>query len=129
MDYEGRRDLKCFYAEAGNTVLNVCRKTPLGKWGWRKVNAGKSWLKVLCAIGHKLLTYAWHIMLEHPTPNRDGEGMFVRKLARLCTAVGNERLGKLGYETRKDFYRKMTTEIYGHLPKESGNEAKASDAE
>ena len=123
MDHEGRRDLKYFYAEAGNAVLNVCRKTPLGKWGWRKVNAGKPWIKVQCAIGHKLLSYAWHIMLGHPTPNRDGEEMFVRKLVRLCSAVGKERLKKLGYKTRKDFYKKMIKEVYGNLPEENGADA------
>ena len=116
LDPEGRRDLKFFYVEAGLTVLTTCRKTPLGKWGWRRINAGKPQMKIMCAIGHKLLTYAWHIMRGDPTPNRDGELMFVRKLVRLAGLVGVERLKALGYENRKDFYRKMTDRIYGDLP-------------
>ena len=126
LDHDGRRDLKFFYVEAGNAVMNLCSKTALGKWGWRRFNSGKPKLKVLCAVGHKLLTYAWHIMLEHPTPNRDSEAMFLRKLARLCRTVGDDRLKSLGYATRKDFYRKMWECIYSHLPVQPESESASS---
>lgn len=117
LDHEGRRDLKFFYVEAGLTVMTSCAKTSLGKWGWRKFNGGKPKMKVTCAIGHKLLTYAWHVMRGDPTPNRDSELMFMRKLVRLCRVAGEKRLMGVGYASRKDFYKEMANRIYGHLPK------------
>ena len=129
LDHEGRRDLKFFYVEAGVVTLSSCQKTPIAKWGWRKINAGKPKLKVACAVGHKLLTYAWHIMRGDPTPNRDGEMMFLRKLGTLCTTVGMEKLKSLGYAKRKDFFKAMAEKVYGDLPKkeEPAKEVAESD--
>ena len=62
LDGEGRRDVKFFFTEAGQTVLTSCANTKLGKWGWKMINRGKSRNKVVCAIGRKLLTYSWHIL-------------------------------------------------------------------
>jgi len=119
LDQEGRRDLKFFYVEAGLTVMTTCANTKLGKWGWSKFNAGKPKMKVTCAIGHKLIAYAWHVMRGDPTPNRDSERMFRGKLSRLCRAAGEKRLKKLGYSKRKDFYKAMCDSVYGHLPEKT----------
>lgn len=116
LDHEGRRDLKFFYTEAGLTVLTTCAKTVTGKWGWRLINGGKPKLKVMCAIGHKLLTYAWHIMRGDPTPNRDSEIMFKNKIIRLGRVLGDAKLKKLGYSKTRDFADKVAKEVYSNLP-------------
>lgn len=116
LDGEGRHDLKFYCCEAGQTVLHLCPKSDVGKWGWAMVNRGKPKNKVVCAVGHKLVTYAWHIMRGDPTPNRDGEPMFKRKMARFYSELGKERMRELGYPTRTDFAKAMAKKFYGALP-------------
>ena len=116
LDGEGRQDLKHYCCEAGQTVLNMCSKTGVGKWGWAMVNRGKPKNKVVCAVGRKLVTHAWHIMRGDPTPNRDGEPMFKRKMARFYSELGKERMKSLGYGTRDDFADAMSKRFYGNLP-------------
>ena len=115
LDGEGRRDLKHYLCEAGQTVLNMCPKSNVGKWGWTMVNRGKSKNKVVCAVGRKLATHAWHIMRGDPTPNRDGEAMFRRKMARFHGELGKKRMNELGYRSRDDFADAMAKRFYGSL--------------
>ena len=115
LDTAGRHDLKFYCCEAGQTVLNLAGNTKLGKWGWSMINKGKPKNKVVCAIGRKLMTYAWHIMMGHSAPNRDGEAMFKRKMIRLFSEVGKTRMNELGYKSRAEFAEIMTEKFYGHL--------------
>ncbi len=123
LDGEGRRDLKFFMAEAGQTVLSSCAQSDLGKWGWRLINRGKARNKVVCAIGGKLATYAWHIMRGDGTPNRDGEALFRRKMVRFYTEIGKKRMGELGYGSRREFTDFWVKEFYGHLPQDPPKKA------
>ena len=116
LDGEGRMDLKFYCCEAGQTVLNLCSKSDIGKWGWRMINRGKPKNKVCCAIGRKLITYAWHILRGDPTPNREGEDVFKRKMLRFYSVLGKQRMIELGYSTRADFASSMSARFYGHLP-------------
>ena len=116
LDREGRRDLKFYCCEAGQTILNMCPKSGVGKWGWAMVRRGKPKNKVVCAIGRKLVTHAWHVMRGDPTPNRDGEAMFRRKMARLFSELGKARMAEIGYGSRGDFADAMAKRFYGGLP-------------
>ena len=116
MDGTGRTDLKHLYAEAGQTVLSSCADSRLGKWGWRKVMEGKHRNKVVCAIGRKLQTYAWHIMCGHPAPDRMGEAFFKRKMFSFYSEVGAKRMRELGHGSRTEFAEAMAAKVFGHLP-------------
>lgn len=116
LDGEGRRDIKTLFTEAGQTVMMSLPKTPLGKWGWAMFHRGKPWNKVACAIGRKLLNYAWHIMRGDPTPNRHDEAFFTRKMMVLHSDVGAKRMRELGFGTRNDFAQLACRDIYGALP-------------
>lgn len=116
LDGEGRRDIRYYCCEAGQAVLHLCPKSGVGRWGWAMVNRGKPRNKAVCAVGRKLVTYAWHIMRGDPTPNRDGEPMFRRKMARLYSELGRERMRELGYPTRAAFAGAMAARFYGALP-------------
>lgn len=116
LDTEGRRDLKYYFCEAGQTVLNKCCASRLGKWGTHMIFAGKERNKVVCAVGRKLTVYSWHIMRGDPTPNREGEALFKRKMLRFCTSIGKRRLHEMGYGARNDFADKQVKRIYAHLP-------------
>lgn len=123
LDGAGRRDLKTYFCEAGQTVLNSCAKMRIGKWGWALVYRGKHKNKAACAVGRKLLTYSWHIMRGDPTPNREDEAFFRRKMRRFFSELGVKRMKELGYESREDFAEKMAKEIYGHLPEKKAAKA------
>ena len=99
LDGEGRRDLKFFMAEAGQTVLSSCAQSDLGKWGWR------------------------HIMRGDETPNRDGEALFRRKMVGFYSEIGKKRMMELGYGSRQEFADFWVKEFYGHLPQDPPMEA------
>ena len=116
LDGEGRHDVKHFFTEAGQTVLTSCADSKLGKWGWSMINRGKPRNKVVCAIGHKLVLYAFHIMRGDPTPNRDDEAFFKRKMRALYQGVGTRRMHELGHGTRAQFASAQARLVYGSLP-------------
>ena len=116
LDGEGRRDVKFFFTEAGQTVLTSCANTKLGKWGWKMINRGKSRNKVVCAIGRKLLTYSWHILRGDSTPNRHSEEFFKRKMRTFYQTIGAKRMHELGYGTRNQFAEAQAKIVYGDLP-------------
>ena len=116
LDGEGRRDVKFFFTEAGQSVLTSCGNSRLGKWGWAMINRGKPRNKVACAIGRKLLTYGWHILRGDPTPNRDSEAFFKRKMRTFHQEIGARRMHELGLGTRDQFAEAQAKLVYGDLP-------------
>ena len=124
LDGEGRQDVKFFFTEAGQAVLTSCACSKLGRWGWAMINRDKPRNKVACAIGRKLITYGWHILRGDPTPNRNSEEFFKRKMRVLHQEVGAARMHELGHGTRNQFADKQAALIYGSLA-----ESKAEDKE
>ena len=121
LDGEGRRDVKFFFTEAGQSVLTSCANSDIGKWGWAMVNRGKPRNKVVCAIGRKLLTYSWHILRGDPTPNRHSEAFFKRKMRSFHQTIGAKRMHELGLGTRDQFADAQAKLIYGNLPETAAN--------
>ena len=116
MDGEGRDDVKHFFTEAGQTVLTKCADSRLGRRGWAMINRGKHRNKVVCALGHKLVLYAFHIMRGDPTPNRDNEELFKRKMRALHQKIGAKRMQELGHGTSAQFADAQARIVYGSLP-------------
>lgn len=127
LDGEGRRDVKFFFTEAGQTVLTSCANTKLGKWGWKMINRGKSRNKVVCAIGRKLLTYSWHILRGDSTPNRHSEEFFKRKMRTFYQTIGAKRMHELGYGTRNQFAEAQAKLVYGDLPMSTADSEEITD--
>ena len=121
LDGEGRRDVKFFFTEAGQSVLTSCANSDIGKWGWAMVNRGKPRNKVACAIGRKLLTYSWHILRGDPTPNRHSEAFFKRKMRSFHQTIGAKRMHELGLGTRDQFADAQAKLIYGSLSETTVN--------
>ena len=121
LDGEGRRDVKFFFTEAGQSVLTSCANSDIGKWGWAMVNRGKPRNKVVCAIGRKLLTYSWHILRGDPTPNRHSEAFFKRKMRSFHQTIGAKRMHELGLGTRDQFANAQAKLIYGSMPETTVN--------
>lgn len=117
LDGEGRRDLKFFLSEASQSVLSRCKDLDIHKCAWRMLNRGVPWNKVACAVAGKLSTYAWHVMRGDPTPNRETEAMYQRKLVEFFSTVGKKEMKGLGVVcTYKDYAKQIADKFYAHLP-------------
>lgn len=122
LDTDGRRDLKFWFCESAQTVLNACGDSTLGKWGHRLIFRGKARNKVVCAVARKQTLYAWHIMRGDPTPNRENEDFFRRKMIRFAGDLGKARVRAAGYGSRAEFAERHIRRLYGHLPKATESE-------
>ena len=111
----GRSDVKHLCAEIGQTVLR-CDGGPVGRWARRKLASGKEYNKVCMAAARKVVTYAWYILNGVPSPNRDMQAFYERKLARAYGEVGRDEMAKLGFPTRATFVKALSAEVFAHLP-------------
>lgn len=84
--------------------------------GLASLQPGKAKHEAACAVARKLLTYAYHILRGDPTPNREAEKFYRRKLIRFCGTLGKERVKELGYKKYDDFAEAHVQRIYAGLP-------------
>ena len=110
----GRSDLKSLMIEAAQCALRKGSDERV-KWERRKIAGNKNINLVICALARKLATCAWHILMEHPVPNRDGEACFRRKLVKLASAVGREHLTSLGFKKSADYVETICARLYPPL--------------
>jgi transposase len=107
----GRSDLKALLVEAAQCVLRK-GADDMAKWARRKIAAGKNRNVVVCALARKLTVRAWHILMDHPVPDREGERSFRLKLAKLASVVGREHLAALGYKKPAEYVEAVCARIY-----------------
>ena len=127
LDNCGNRELKWLLVESAQTIMRSCKGTALGQFGWRLFFRKNVMNKVVCAVARKLLTYIWHVLRNDPTPNREEEELFKRKLIRFGSKLGKANLIELGYSNRTEFAEKYTSIIYSHLPPSQMNIAIANN--
>ena len=111
----GRADVKHLCAEIGQAVLRR-DDCPVARWARRKLASGKGYYKVCMAAARKIVTYAWYILSGVPSPNREMQAFYERKLARAYGEVGRDGMSKRGFPTRASFVRAVSAEVFGHLP-------------
>ena len=114
----GRSDVKHLCAEIGQAVLRR-DDCPIALWAKRKLASGKDYNKVCMAAARKVITYAWYILSGVPSPNRDMQDFYERKLGRSYAEVGREAMTEFGYPTRSSFVKAVSTEVYAHLPEQA----------
>jgi len=111
ISHYGRRDLKTLMVEAAQCVLRK-GSDDMAKWARRKIASGKNRNVVICALARKLSVRVWHILMDHPVPDRSGERSFRLKLAKLASAAGREHLEALGYKKPADYIEAVCARIY-----------------
>lgn len=78
---------------------------------------GKPRNVVIVALARKIVTYLWHLMVNHPVQSRENENMYRHKLIKICEQVGKEYLHETYHYVDKYAFAKDKTEmIFGHLP-------------
>lgn len=108
----GRHDLKTLMVQAAQSGMRT-GKANMHKWARHLSAKGKGYNLATCALARKMLVYVWHILMGHPTPNARPDPTFVRKLKRLASELGKERLEKLGFKSAKEFVEAASDAIYG----------------
>ena len=111
ISHYGRRDLKTLMVEAAQCVLRK-GSDDMAKWARRKIASGKNRNVVVCGLARKLIVRAWHILMDHPVPDRSGERSFRLKLAKLASAAGREHLDALGYKKPADYIDAVCDRLY-----------------
>lgn len=111
----GRSDLKAYCSEIGQSVLRR-EDFELAKWGRRLLAKGKLYNKVVMAVARKIVTYAWHVLHGDPTPNREAEPLYRRKLCKLYHDYGRDSMRDLGYARNAIFAETVAGPLYAHLP-------------
>ena len=110
----GRRDLKAVFVEAAQSAMKT--DSPLVRWAKHLLARGKSWNVAMAALARKLSVVCWHILMGHPTPNRERERATKRKLALLAGRVGKEAVRAAGYGKNAEYVAAVAGRLYGHLP-------------
>ena len=110
--------MKHFCAEIGQAVLRR-DDCPIGLWAKRKLASGKDYNKVCMAAARKVITYTWYILSGVPSPSRDMQDFYERKLGMSYAEVGRATMAELGYPTRSSFVKAVSVEAYAHLPERS----------
>ena len=112
----GNKILKGLFIQVGQSLLR--RKTDHGvtRWARKKVAEGKPYLKMCVAAANKSVTYAWHILMGHPAPNRENERLYRSKMKELAYEIGIDTLKTMGYSSTADFVERQVAPLYAHLP-------------
>jgi transposase len=111
ISHYGRSDLKTLMVEAAQCVLRRGGSN-MAKWARRKIAAGKNRNVVVCGLARKMAMQAWHILMDHTVPDREGECSFRLKLAKLASAIGREHLATLGYKKTAEYVEAVCARIY-----------------
>lgn len=111
----GNGTVRSILAECAQTALRG-KNGNIVSWAKRLLAQKKPFAKVVMAVARKLVMYAWHILMGHPTPDRENETMFRHKLIVLATGLGKEKIRAMGYESRDAFSAAVCDPLYAHLP-------------
>ncbi len=110
----GRADLKGLFVEGAQSALRT--GSPMARWAKHLLAKGKPWNVVVCALARKLAVLCWHILMGHPSPDRERQLATALKLDRLARSVGRATLRAAGYASASEYTSSATLRLYGHLP-------------
>jgi len=112
----GQRTLKSMLVEAAHSAY-VHGDGPMHRWARRKVASGKPRNVILCALARKMVVQAWHILKDHPVPEREASLSYRRKLAKLATAVRKHSPALLEDKTAVAFSARVCAAFYPAPPR------------
>jgi transposase len=91
----GHKLLRCLLIEGAQAILR-CGQSTLARWG-RKLLAAKGSVNLaVAAIARKLTVAVWYLMMGRWTALEEIDQRLLRKLSKMITSVGQERLQSLG---------------------------------
>ena len=112
----GNRVLKGYFVQVGQSVCRRSTNHGVAKWARAKIASGKPYNKIIMAVANKAISYAWHILMGHPAPNRENEALYTQKIRCLGYELGEHKLKEMGFESNAAFVNSIVTPLYTHLP-------------
>lgn len=112
----GNKVLKGYFVQVGQSVCRRSTGHGVARWARSKMASGKPYNKVCMAVANKCITYAWHILMGHPAPNRENEALYRRKIRDLGYELGEDALKEMGYESNSAFVERIVAPLYAHIP-------------
>lgn len=113
----GNKILKGYFVQVGQAVCRRRTNHGVARWARAKIASGKAYNKVCMAVANKSITYAWHILMGHPAPNRDNEALYRKKIRDLGYELGEKTLKGMGFDSNAAFVKHIVTPLYAHLSK------------
>lgn len=112
----GNKILKGCFVQVGQSVCRRSTNHGVARWARAKIASGKAYNKVCMAVANKSITYAWHILMDHPAPNRENEALYRKKIRDLGYELGEKALKGMGFKSNAAFVEHIVTPLYAHLP-------------
>ena len=86
----GRGDLRQLLIQGAQSVMNKCRDSALGKWGWSLfVRKGHRNIAV-AGVARKLVVQVWHTLQGRPSTEAETSHSFRLKLQKLALTLGKD---------------------------------------
>ena len=86
----GRGDLRQLLIQGAQSVMNKCRNSDLGKWGWR-LFARKGHRNIaVAAVARKLVVQVWHTLQGHSATEAETNRSFRLKLQKVAVTLGKD---------------------------------------
>ncbi len=102
--------------------------TNLSHWGYRPYKNGKHYNLIICAIARKMLEIVWHVLNDHPIPNREGEICMRTKVRDTLTVIPKEEIEKRGFKSYAKYAKSIVDETYKDVPEWTEAQQKAREA-
>ena len=120
----GQPVLKTLFIQVGQALMRRSTSHGVTRWARGKLAAGKPYLLMCVAAGHKAILYAWHNMMGHPVPDRESERMFRAKVVAVYKELDGDADAMRGFGTPASYADSVVRPLYGHL-QETGSQASA----
>ena len=86
----GRGDLRQLLIQGAQSVMNKCRNSDLGKWGWR-LFARKGHRNIaVAAVARKLVVQVWHTLQGQSATEAETNRSFRLKLQKVAVTLGKD---------------------------------------
>ncbi len=90
-------------------------KDPMHRWAYR-LSMRKPRNVSIVALARKMTTYAWHVLMGHPSPMKEAPKAFKTKMLKLATVLGRDHVRQAGFKNASAFVDALTEKVFGPPP-------------
>lgn len=110
----GRGDLRSLLVQGAQAAMRY-GKDPVHRWAYR-LSMRKPKNVSIVALARKMTTYAWHVLMGHPSPLKEAPKAFKTKMLKLATILGREHVRQTGFKNASAFVDALAEKVFGPPP-------------
>lgn len=110
----GRGDLRSLLVQGAQAAMRY-GKDPMHRWAYR-LSMRKPRNVSIVALARKMTTYAWHVLMGHPSPMKEAPKAFKMKMLKLATILGRDHVRQAGFKNASAFVESLTEQVFGPPP-------------